>query len=436
VIIRAFALDDDLDALRDLRDRAFGPQTAKDAARWLDRTRPVIADGRYLGVFEKSRLVGPAAGSRLVGAAAGSRLVGAAGFHDMTEWWRGRAVPMAGVAGVAVAPEERGKGIGRAVMTALLDLIAARGYPLSVLYPATSALYRSLGWEIAGGAYEAAVPARSLRSLVPPDVPAETPGAPDPHASRHAALRRAGPGDAAEVIAALGQVHAATGHCGPVTRDEDSVRRLLDDGDVYAYLADDGFLAYHWERVNGVQGIFVRHLAGVTELTTRTLWGIVASHSSFAATVRAVVGPADPVSWLTREPDVKLTRTDMWMLRVVDAPAAIAARGFPPAAELTLRLRVTDDARPGNSGPWTLHVHGGRGSLSPYLTAAAAVAPRAGTRPAAADLTLGARGLAALYAGTPMASLRRAGLAAGGDPGEDAALDTAFGATPFLLDFF
>jgi len=48
----------------------------------------------------------------------------------------------------------------------------------------------------------------------------------------------------------------------------------------------------------------------------------------------------------------------------------------------------------------------------------------------------GARGLAALYAGTPVATLRRAGLADGGSPAADAALDAAFAANPFMLDAF
>jgi hypothetical protein len=51
-------------------------------------------------------------------------------------------------------------------------------------------------------------------------------------------------------------------------------------------------------------------------------------------------------------------------------------------------------------------------------------------------LELGARGLAALYAGTPVAALRRAGLASGGSPAADAALDGAFAATPYMLDSF
>jgi predicted acetyltransferase len=32
---------------------------------------------------------------------------------DMRQWWHGRAVPMAGVAGIKVAPEYPGRGVGR-----------------------------------------------------------------------------------------------------------------------------------------------------------------------------------------------------------------------------------------------------------------------------------------------------------------------------------
>ena len=38
--------------------------------------------------------------------------------------------------------------------------------------------------------------------------------------------------------------------------------------------------------------------------------------------------------------------------------------------------------------------------------------------------------------GTPVATLRRAGLATGGSPAADAALDGAFAATPYMLDDF
>ena len=51
-------------------------------------------------------------------------------------------------------------------------------------------------------------------------------------------------------------------------------------------------------------------------------------------------------------------------------------------------------------------------------------------------LALSARGLAALYAGTPVATLRRSGLPEGGCPDANTALDGAFAAIPFMLDGF
>jgi len=48
----------------------------------------------------------------------------------------------------------------------------------------------------------------------------------------------------------------------------------------------------------------------------------------------------------------------------------------------------------------------------------------------------GDRVRAALYAGTPVVTLRQAGLVSGGTPDSDAALDAAFAATPYMLDSF
>jgi Acetyltransferase (GNAT) domain len=62
---------------------------------------------------------------------------------------------------------------------------------------------------------------------------------------------------------------------------------------------------------------------------TRAVWSLIASHVPIAETVHAVAGPADPIGWLTAEPDIRMQRTEEWMLRVISAPAAIAARGFP-----------------------------------------------------------------------------------------------------------
>ena len=172
----------------------------------------------------------------------------AARYHDMIQWWHGRPVPMAGVASVMVAPEERGRGTGRALMRALLGVISDRGYPVSALYPATLALYRSLGWEIAGGLSHLAIPARSLRSLVPADAARPREDPPARTAGTQPRMRRCGPGDAAEVLAVIGRVHQALRDCGPNTRDESAVGRWLGDEHRFAYLARDGFVVYRWQQ--------------------------------------------------------------------------------------------------------------------------------------------------------------------------------------------
>jgi len=399
--IRPLRPGDDPDAQLDLSERAFGPVAAADRDRLVRSLSRLIAGGRYLGAFVGGR---PAAG---------------AAFQDMRQWWRGRPVPMAGVSSVKVAPEYRGRGIGRLLMTALLDEIAVQGYPLSALFPATMPLYRSLGWELAGARDTAVIPARSLARLIPPDV-----RPPEDEAAPAADLRRAGPGDADAVIAVLGRVHEAARDCGPVTWDPDSAADWLADPGLYAYLADDGVLAYRWH--NGNEGLFVERAEAVSGQTVRALWTLLGSHASIADKVYAMTGPAGAFWWLTQERDADMRHRSRWMLRVVDAPAAIAARGFPAAISLSVPLRIADDARPANSGRWQLSVARGEGRF-------ALAGPDA---PAGPAVTLGARGLAALYAGTPLVTLRQAGLAAGGTADDDAALDAAFAATPYMLDAF
>src|SRR5271170_2999975 len=151
----------------------------------------------------------------------GGRLIGSAVFHELRQWWLGRAVPLAGVAGVKVAPECRGRGAGRALMTALIELMNERGYPLAALYAATRPIYRQLGWEMAGVRYQADIEARSLLTLTRADFPAVLPAAGMPP------LRRPGPADAAEVIAVLGRVHELARDCGPITFSEAMVRSWL-----------------------------------------------------------------------------------------------------------------------------------------------------------------------------------------------------------------
>ena len=235
-------------------------------------------------------------------------------------------------------------------------------------------------------------------------------------------VRRATPADAATVIRIIGECHQAARDAGAITWDEGRCAEWLGRPDLYSYLAgDDGFAAYRWAG----HDLWVERVHARTPETLRALWSVIASHCSTTDTVSGWTAPDDPFWWLTRERDATITHRSMWMLRVVDVQAAIAARGFPPGLAVSVPLDIRDKSRPANEGSWQLTVAGGEGTLIPNEGVSSP-----------GPLTLSPRGLAALYAGIPVASLRLSGLAAAGTPESDAALNAAFAATSYMVDDF
>ena len=61
-------------------------------------------------------------------------------------------------------------------------------------------------------------------------------------------------------------------------------------------------------------------------------------------------GPMDPLLLLMREQDYQVKLLFHWMLRVLDVPAALEARGYPAGVSGTLHLEVEDELFPENRG--------------------------------------------------------------------------------------
>ena len=343
---------------------------------------------------------------RLLGAYDGTNVIATARIHAFRQWWGGRALRLAGIGGVVVAPEYRGRGVGKQLMAAVLDRSREHGYPLSALYPATAPIYRALGWELAGRQHFVTVAAESLRKL--------TAG------TSAVSVRRAGPGDAADVIATMARLHERYRDCGPIEWEPTEVAEELAEDGYYAYLADDGFVGYQWD---GSDRMYVARLVAGSEATLRTLWALVGSGSSVARTVRACVPPDDPLVFLTHDLGVQAERDVWWMLRVIDAESALSGRGYPPSVDVEVPLTISDRDVVGNSGEWVLQVADGRGQL------------RRGAGNAD-HLRVEANGLASLFAGVGMTTLRRAGLVSGGSDDDDAAIDAALSGRAFMLDYF
>ncbi|MBO0829353.1 MAG: GNAT family N-acetyltransferase [Streptosporangiales bacterium] len=385
--------DDDVDELVDLRVRAFGVLTAAGRERAVTTRRRAIEDGRALVVRDEGRPVASAS------------------WIPFRQWWLGRPLDMAGVTAVVVSPEYRGRGMGSTMMRALVQRMHARGFPLSALYPATMPPYRRVGYELAGVLHSVTVRTDALRGLGRDGI-----DLPRPH--------RVGRECAEAVRAAVDEAQRRNLECGPVSWPVAALADHLGEDEQFTYLVDGdaghGFLGYRWEGAS----LRASHVVADSPDVARALWAQLGSGSSTAETVHANVAPDDPVFWLLRDVGVRPRGQDWWMLRLLDASAAVAARGFPSGVEVDVPLVVTDELLPHNAGRRRLRVRDGSGSLVDDEAAGGDA------------LHVEARGLAALYAGTSLSTLRGAELVRGGDRRSDTALDAAFGGPAFCRDFF
>lgn len=376
----------DHDAALDVRLRSFGPLPSDGLAWWDPVFEQTVAARRALGVFD------------------GDLLVASARIFGYRQLWGGRALPMAGIAGVVVAPEWRGRGVATMLMTAVLERSVELGDVVSVLFPAALPPYRRLGWELAGAMSRTSFGPDGLRRLGGPSV----------------AVRRAGPPDADAVARLLRHDAERSRASGPLELTYDDVHGLLSDSENFCYLADDGALVYAWDG----KDLRVERVAAETPETLRALWAVVGSGASAVRQVYTYQPAQDPVHWLLPDKAGIEVEEDRWMLRILDAGAAVAGRGFPAGVTADVPLVLDDRWLVGCAGSFRLTVSGGRGELVPDHE-----------RPAEAAL-LGPNGFAALYAGTPVATLRRAGLLSGADTEIDAVLDAVFASRCYLLDRF
>ncbi|WP_433650821.1 GNAT family N-acetyltransferase [Micromonospora zamorensis] len=385
---------DDLDAAWELGRFAFGATSERAAST----TVAVPGMSRY-GAFDDS-----------------GRLVGKAVDLHHGQWWSGRAVPAADVAGVAVAPEARGRGVGRAMLTGLLRGAHERGAAVSALYPTVAAPYRACGWEAAG----------VLRT-----VDLATAALPRHRPSPDLTVRAGAVADLPAVADLYERV--ARHRNGMLTRRGELYDFFAADrglpGDGLTLVERDGDLVGYatWQRGSGYGAdsvLTVDEALAVTPEAARELVGVLGSWASVAPTLRLCPLDGDAVSPHLPLESARDHERDLWMHRPVDVARAVSARGWPAHTRGVVDFGLTDTLAEWNTGTWRLTVADGDAELTRFG--------------GEADLRLDVRGFALLYAGAARArSVAQAGLlhhSTGVDP---AALDLLGAAGPAqLLDYF
>lgn len=287
-------------------------------------------------------------------------IAAASHVRSFGQWFGGRPVGLGGYSPVAVAPESRGRGLAQEIIVGHYDDMRQRGEVVAGLFPAAVSLYRKVGFEVAGSSVRRVVPAALFADL--------------PKAS-NVILRRGEASDRGPIIRCYERLAGRTD--GALIRDEHLWRvRLPDDLEgVEVFVVDaterpgevDGYAAYRMtpSGTPADYAVTVSEVVADTAEQQRGLWRVVGSSGSQAPDVH-VTGPAeDPLFLLLGGADVTSVRTEIrWMLRLIDLPAAVAARGWNPTVSGRVHLEVTDRHASWNDGRWVLEVEGGKGRLT------------------------------------------------------------------------
>ncbi len=333
------------------------------------------------------------------------------GMLRMGQWFGGRSVPMGGIIAVVVAPEYRGSGVASYMMRSAMEEMRADGIALSVLYASTQTIYRKMGYEQAGVTVGYRFPVASL-----------------PTREQRLVVRAATPADEPEMHRLY--TERARGTNGNLDRLpvmwEWKLRERLP---VSAYMVErdgvaEGYVVYNQRRRPSDTGkvINARDLVAITPDAGRQVLSFLGGHRRVAEHLEWYGPAADPLLLQVTEQDYTVPHFEQWLLRMLDVPAALAARGYPKGVSGEVHLAVLDDMLPANDGPVILSVANGRAEVRPGGD---------GT------VVIDVRGLSALYSSyLPPAALRSAGYLKG--PDEDLALLTTIfsGPAPWMSDHF
>lgn len=315
----------------------------------------------------------------------GDQLVGSVLTFDFAMTWGGRRVRCGGVSGVVVSPQARGRGAAQRMLDESLRRMLDQGQVLSALYPTTASLYRRAGYEVVGHYRRTRIPVAAIQPT-----------------GEALEWREVDP--SSEVLSALHDDLAGRldgwFRVDPQWWAFRSHRQAADtSANRFTYVgaragSDVAAVQYRYAKADEFYDLEVEVLGGLDVEAVGAALGLLAGHGTTARNVVVAL----PTSLLgPHVPQLQLTRSESdwpWMLRLVDAPGAVAARGWPTSVSGSVELDVIDDRCPGNAGPHVLEIGAGQAGL---------------LRGGSGRIRVTSQDLAMLYSGCDVAGLRAAG---------------------------
>lgn len=351
----------------------------------------------------------PSPGAHALGTFHGEELAARAVALDLATWADGRQLRTCGVAGVTVAAEHRGQGLTHPLLVELLRAARGRGDVIATLFATAPGIYRRLGFELVSSVDEVAVPATAAAAV--------RPGGP-------VRLRRA---DLADLPAVRDCYTAwASRRYGPLTRTgalASSDEELLTGTDAITLAtgADGELLGYAgWDRGGlAARTLTITELVAHTPDAYRALWRMAGALAMKVDRVVLHAPAGDVARHFLPSKHWQVASQEPYLLRVLDLPAALAARGGRGTGRVS--FTVVGDPLGLVEGSYQVTADGG-------ALGCEQVSPTEGGQ----VLTVG--GLSLLFAGaSSCADLRVAGHLHGGDTGTDRTLEDLLLTPPWQL---
>lgn len=288
----------------------------------------------------------------------GSKLVGTLNVLPLRQWFGGRALPMGGVAGVAVAPEVRGQGLAKRLMSDALVAMRDRGEVISALYPTTSSLYRSMGYEFGGRWELTTVDVRDLATI--------SRGSSAPRS--RPLVEALKPGELQRMRPLYDRIAAESN--GWLDRTEivwDRLDHVLNPDKFnsfgYVLTEDDqvvaGLTVAH--RPSDNRHMFNVEIGGPFAASTDAFHAAMDLVAGLGTTAeRATIGlPVETAALHLPGGILEHAESWLWMFRLVDVGEALRLRGYNPNVSARFSFELVDETAPWNAGRWHVEIADG-----------------------------------------------------------------------------
>ena len=366
--------------------RKLVPEDAAACARLMaeafeggQRPAPVDENAKTKGEAEES--------STTLGVFDGARLVAAVTIHDLHLVWGEAEAPMGGIAGVACAADQRGRGHVARLLGESLHTMQDSGQYLSGLYPFAFEFYKKHGWEWVGEKREQIVPTAQIKA---------TP--------EGKSVRSYDGPEALEVVRPL-YAEFASRHRGMATRRDpipnfwDKALGHRDDRTTYVQVYHDpatgkaeGYLTFRYPD-SGDTGQIGDFFA-TTPAAYRGLLSVVHYYGTQVPKVQFNTPANDPLPLYVMHWDLETKVRPLFMGRIVDVAAAFSALHPKPALSGKIVLQVADGQCEWNQQSFAVTLEAGHVSVTPTASVP--------------GITLDIQALTQAYWGQPSLELLRA----------------------------